>query len=509
MRYIAAMNTTRLAAFFLMLSLLTLSVAVSAEAVKTSNGQVSGVGGVVQAFKGIPYAAPPVGDLRWKEPQPAANWAGVKAATEFSAECMQTPYAENSPYFTAPRPVSEDCLYLNVWTEAKPSEKRPVMVWIHGGAFTRGAGSTPTYNGENLARKGVVVVTINYRLGIFGFLAHPELTKESPHHASGNYAILDQIAALQWVQRNIAAFGGDPKRVTIFGESAGSWAMNLLMATPLAKGLFHRVIGESGAQFGRSLTLSAAETTGARLGDLATLRAKSAEDLQKIGGGIAAANVDGYVLPDTVAHIFAAGRQNDVPLMAGYNQDEATAFLPTPTTAQGLKDLAKTRYPRAAEDFLKVYPADSDEQANDSMRRSWRDQVFGWEMRTWVRQQTKTGKSPAYLYFFTRIPPGPTAARLGAYHASEIAYAFGNLNPPRPWTDTDRQLSEAMSSYWVNFATSGDPNGKGVVAWPKYTANDDASLILGDKIEVKKEVNKLGLDFLDKALTPAPTTGDR
>jgi len=486
----------------------TLSIAGIKDVVKTTGGPVSGAPGknpAVQVYKGIPYAAPPVGDWRWKEPQPAPAWKDVRQATEFGAQCMQTPYAENSPYYSKPGPTSEDCLYLNVWTAAKSAnDKRPVMVWIHGGAFTRGSGSTPTYDGENLAAKGVVLVTINYRLGIFGFLAHPELSKESPHHVSGNYALLDQIAALKWVKANIAVFGGDPSRVTIFGESAGSWAINLLTATPLAAGLFQRAIGESGANFARSTTLADAEQAGAKLAErlqaptLAALRAKSADDLQKAGGAPAAC-IDGWFLPESVAAIFAHGKQNDVPTMAGYNHDEATAFIPPTTTAAAFRAQSQQRYGKVLDDFLKAYPAGSDDEATDSAMRSWRDQTFGWEMRTWVRQQTKTGKSPAYLYFFARVTPGPMAERLRVYHASEIAYVFGNLGPAHPWEDVDRQLSETMSSYWVNFATTGDPNGKGLPVWPKYSAADDSSMVLGDKVEAKREVNKTGLDVMDLA----------
>ncbi len=476
--------------------------------IRTDNGQVSGAPGhnpAVQVYKGIPYATAPVGELRWKEPQPLIVWKGVRQATEFGKECVQAPYAETSLYYSKPQPQGEDCLYLNVWTAAKSAnEKRPVMVWIHGGAFTRGSGSTPTYDGEVLASKGAVVVTINYRLGIFGFYAHPELSKESPHHVSGNYALLDQVAALEWVHRNIAAFGGDPSRVTIFGESAGSWAVNLMMATPLTKGLIHRVIGESGANFNRKLTMADAEKSGTALAErlgaksLADMRAKSAEDLLKAGGA-AAPNIDGYVLPRSVADIFALGQQNDVPLIAGYNQDEATSLTaPLSGGAKAFQAQASMRYGKMADEFLKFYPATSDEVAGESYNQAFRDVTFGWEMRTWVRQQTATGKSKAYLYFFTRNPPGPNAARYRAYHASEIAYVFGTLNPPRPWEETDRTLSDKMSSYWVNFAATGDPNGKGLTVWPAYSTKDDPSIIFGDKIEIRREVNKAGLDFLDR-----------
>src|SRR5690348_11923868 len=311
--------------------------------IHTQNGLVSGAPGKdpgVQVYKGIPYAAPPVGDLRWKAPKPAANWQGVRQATGFSATCMQTPYPKTSIYYQEPEPVSEDCLYLNVWTAAKSNkERRPVMVWIHGGALTKGAGSIPTYDGEAFARKGVVLVTINYRLGIFGFFAHPELTKESDRNSSGNYGLLDQIAALEWVQKNIAAFGGDPKRVTIFGESAGSWSVNYLMATPLARGLFQRVIGESGGTFAPMKKLAEAEQSGVKFASsmgadsVQALRSMPAEELvKKTALGSYSPNVDGWMLPQDVYAIFAQGNQNDVPLLAGSNSDEATSLAPWPSS---------------------------------------------------------------------------------------------------------------------------------------------------------------------------------
>ena len=321
----------------LIFALLTIPFITSAapDVIKIDSGQVSGtlVNGV-RVFKGIPFAAPPVGDLRWRPPQPVASWTGVRAADAFGAECMQTPYPPASPYARQNGPIGEDCLYLNVWTTAAPAEKRPVMVWIHGGAWTRGAGSVATYEGVALAKKGVVVVTTNYRLGVFGFLAHPELTAESPQHAAGNYAILDHIAALKWVQKNIAAFGGDPNRVTIFGESAGSWSVNVLQATPLANGLFQRAIGESGGQFARTPTLAEMEEGGVRfardgagLDSLKALRAAPAEKLVTIQAGrTAEVNVDGYVLPYTVRDLFAQKRATAVPVLVGSNADEWTTL---------------------------------------------------------------------------------------------------------------------------------------------------------------------------------------
>jgi para-nitrobenzyl esterase len=483
------------------------ALVLAADPVRIDSGLLSGAPGTnpdVRVYKGIPFAAPPVGDLRWKAPQPVASWTGTKQATEFGAVCQQEPYAQNSPYYSPLGAIGEDCLYLNVWTPAKSgSEKHPVMVWVHGGGYTRGTGATATYNGEPLAQKGVVVVTINYRLGIFGFLAHPELTKESPHHASGNYGLLDQVAALQWVKKNIAAFGGDPSRVTIFGESAGSSAVNYLQASQLAHGLFHRVIGESGANFNRSLTREEAEQNGVKFGEkigatsLAALRAKPAAELLKAGGSFRP-NVDGYFLAQDVETIFAMHKQSDVPVIAGYNRDEGTTLSPVPNnlTAQSFADQAKQRYGKFADEYLKLYPAATQEQAMRAHYDSFRDAGMGWQMRTWVRTQNKSGKAPAYLYFFTRVPPG--ADKLGAYHASEIAYVFGNLGTRRAWEDADRKLSDVMSSYWANFAATGDPNGKGLPKWPAYSASSDESMIFGDTIKVQPNVNKITLDFFDR-----------
>jgi len=490
------------------LFLLTISPLI-ADPVRISTGMVNGAPGDnpgIRVYKGIPYAKPPVGDRRWKPPQSPDAWSGTLDATKFSAPCMQTAYPKTSIYYSPLDPTSEDCLYLNVWTGAKASsEHRPVMVWIHGGGYTRGSGATPTYNGENLAKKGVVVVTINYRLGIFGFFAHPELTKESDVHSSGDYGLLDMVKALEWVQKNIAAFGGDPKRVTIFGESAGSSAVNYLMASPLAKGLFHRVIGESGANFRRNVTLAEAEQNGAKYGTLASMRAKSADELMKVEGAFRPC-IDGWFLPEDVSAIFAHGKQSDVPVIAGYNHDESRTLAPWPANAteQSFLDQVHRRYGQFADEFLKIYPVASEDQAVEAHYNSSRDQGMGWEMRTWSRAQTKSGKAHAYLYFFTRVPPGPTAEKYRAYHAAEIQYVFGNLRQGRPWEDADRKLSDMMSSYWVNFAATGNPNGKGLPKWPAYEAKADPSMEFGDQVEVKREVNKTALDFFDRVAAATP-----
>ncbi|HEX7285562.1 MAG TPA: carboxylesterase/lipase family protein [Candidatus Angelobacter sp.] len=500
-----------------------------ADQVRVDQGLLSGAAGKapgVRVFRGIPYAAPPVGELRWKAPQPPASWKGVREATAFGNACWQTPYPPAAAIYQAKLPsLSEDCLYLNIWSAGKSAkDKLPVMVWIHGGGFTRGSGTTEAYDGENLARKGVVVVTINYRLGIFGFFAHPALTAESAHHASGNYALLDQIAALEWVKKNIAAFGGDPGCVTIFGESAGSWAVNALMASPLAKGLFQRAIGESGGSFTPMRTLAAAEKSGEQLAaslgagedkdsdgkdgqnhgknndPLKVLRSRPAEELLKAAEDpVVRPIVDGWLLPQDVATIFAQGKQNDVPLIVGSNADEGTTLAPQGALVRSSMFIsgAHQRYGNLADQFLKVYPAESDGESVASFFASYRDGVFGWEMRTWVRAATHTGHHPAYLYYFTRRPPGPQSRRLGAFHASEIPYVFGNFFWPFPWEEADHKLSETISSYWVNFARSGNPNGEGLPQWPAYSLKEDQAMELGDYVCPRSQVNKAGLDFFD------------
>jgi para-nitrobenzyl esterase len=511
---------------FGVLALTSTTVTAIADPVRVEQGLLGGKAGnspEVRVYLGIAYAAPPVGDLRWKAPQPPASWQGVRQATQAPNACWQAPYPPAAAIYQPKFPaISEDCLYLNIWTPAKsPKDKLPVMVWIHGGGFTRGYGASEAYNGEKLARKGAVIVTINYRLGIFGFFAHPALSAESPHHASGNYALLDQIAALEWVKKNIAGFGGDPGRVTIFGESAGSWSVNALMASPLAKGLFHRAIGESGASFSPMKSLAEAEKDGQKLEALAApdvvssksenkpwsgrefikvLREARPQELVKaMDAEVIKPIVDGYVLPHDIATIFSQGKQNDVPLIAGYNADEGTTLAP-----QGAKlNLAmfsmgvRQRYGELADQMLKLYPAGSDEQAVNSFYSAYRDQVFGWEMRTWARMATKSGRQPAYLYYFSRRPPGPQSERLRAFHAAEIAYVFGNFPWPFPWQDADHKLSDAITSYWVNFASTGNPNGNGVPNWPVYNAAEDQSLEFGDQIAVRANVNKAGLDFFD------------
>ena len=500
-------------------------IAAIPDQVRVEQGLLSGVAGAsagVRVFKGIPFAAAPVGDLRWLAPQPPTPWTGVRAADKPSANCMQRaanggafpPYGGDRSATT----MSEDCLYLNVYTAAvSAAAKQPVMVWIHGGAWTSGAGVI--YQGEDLARKGVVVVTVNYRLGVFGFLAHPELTKESAHHSSGNYALLDQIAALRWVSKNIAAFGGDPSRVTIFGESAGSWSVHNLVGSPLAKGLFHRAIGESGARFSITTTLAEAEQAGVKFAEsigaptLAALRATSADALQGAAGFQSVSNADGWVLPATMAEIFAAGKQNDVPVLIGSNRDEGSIFTSESTTTDNFKESTRRRFGEDADAVLKLYPASSNQEARRAQANLMRDQTFGWEMRTWARLQ-QTAKSKVFLYYFTQVPPLPNAEWLGAQHGAEIPYAMnwpnGSQAANAAWTDADRKFAEQVSSYWVNFAATGDPNGKGLPAWPAYSRAAERAFELGPTIGPIPIPNAAALDLIDKRTRAMqPTTAAR
>ena len=483
------------------------------EPVRTDRGTLSGVAGdspQVRVFKGVPFAAPPIGDLRWRPPQPVKAWTGTRAADKFSANCMQRQAGGGGfPPYGGDRSateMSEDCLYLNVYTTAaSASARQPVMVWIHGGAFTSGAGAI--YQGEDLARKGVVVVTVNYRLGVFGFFSHPELTKESATHASGNYAFLDQIAALKWVQKNVAAFGGDPSRVTIFGESAGSWSVNSLVATPLAHGLFQRAIGESGAQFTITRTLADAEQAGEAFAksqsaaSLAELRAMPADKLNNANGYRTSGTVDGWVFPQDVATIFRTGKQNDVPTLAGSNANEGSIFTQATVTLQSFKEQIDRQYGPDAAAMIKNYPATTDVEARAAQAASMRDATFGWEMRTWAREQTRTGKSKIYMYYFSQVPPLPNAEWLGAQHGAEIPYAMnwpnGSHSTAVPWSAADKTLADQVSSYWVNFAATGDPNGKGLPVWSAFDPKNEQALGIAAGPKMIPVPNKPALDVID------------
>lgn len=485
------------------------------DVVKTMNGMVSGTSnaaGDIKIFKGIPFAAPPVGELRWQPPQPVEGWRGVRKCDAFSASPMQNkpvPFMMYTEEYLIPeKPISEDCLYLNVWTGAKAgNEKRPVIVWIYGGGFVTGGSACAIYDGEELAKKGVVFVSINYRVGVFGFLAHPELTKASGGKSSGNFALLDQVAALQWVKENIAAFGGDPDRVTIAGQSAGAFSVNALMASPLTKGLFQRAIAESGGMFnvdGRALTLQAAEENGIKFmnavhaNSIEDMRKMSADDLQKAAGSFAASPViDGYVLPANVYDIFSTAKQNDVPLLTGWNGDEGFApqTIPTP---EAYKADAEKKYGDLAGEFLKVFPGNDEEQIKKSQFALGRDNIFSWQNYTWAKMQTTHGKNKAYLYQFNHV--SPTQEKYGAFHSSEICYALHTLHTWKlPFTDEDRKLEDVMSTYWVNFATTGDPNGKGLSTWKAFDPKKPQVMVLNtDAQNMKPIAAQAEFDFMDK-----------
>lgn len=496
--------------------------------VKTANGVLEGVvsaDGKSRSFKGIPYAAPPVGSLRWRTPQPASPWTGVRKATDFEPHAMQGHPLGIMTFRDAGQ--SEDCLYLNLWIpDNSPAAKLPVMVWIHGGGFVAGAASEPRQDGLNLSQKGVIVVSMNYRLGVFGFFAHPELTKESGHNASGNYGFLDQVAALQWVKDNIAAFGGDPDNVTIFGESAGSFSVSALMASPLARGLFNRAIGESGAFLGdtlRSKSRIQAEEAGVKFEELAfgtnsleVLRAAPAKELLAAAERIAATakaptnyfspDIDGYFLPSNCLSIYAAGKQSHIPLLAGWNLDEGffeAAFSKNLPTAENYAARAQARYGTNADAFLKAYPATNDAQGKRAAQDLVGDKFIAHSTWRWIEMQLKTGGTPVFRYEFDQTLPLAANARPGtqptAPHSCEIEYVFRDLPAVQlPWRQEDRDVSELMSSYWVNFAKTGDPNGPGLPLWPAYNSKDGYQVMhLQANSAAAPDDHRVRYEFLD------------
>jgi para-nitrobenzyl esterase len=499
----------------------------ASDQVKVQGGTLEGTTGsepAVRIFRGVPFAAPPVGDLRWKAPQPVRPWTEVRKASEFGARCSQPPVFSDM-VFRDPGP-SEDCLFLNVWTPVKSgSEKLPVIVWFYGGGFVAGANSEARYDGEHMAAKGAVVVSPNYRLGVFGFLAHPDLTKESGHNASGNYGLLDLVAALQWVHSNIAAFGGDPDNVTISGESAGSFAVSALMASPVAQGLFHKAIGESGAFFPNdrpslaAKSLSDTEKAGAefaatlKAANIAELRGKTAAEISQAAAGDPfrfGPNLDGYFLPGKVPDIYASGKQSHVPLLAGWNADEGTGGVllsKEKPTAKTFAEQAQKRWGSRANDFLKLYPAATDEQALKSAEELAGDDFIAFSTWKWLNAQVKSGGCPVYAYRFEQVPAekpgammdGIPAVAQGARHSGEIEYVFQMLKwLDKPWTPEDFQVADTMSSFWVNFARSGDPNGKGLPEWPKYESGDQFQVMhfLGKSSHAAAEEHRARYEFL-------------
>ncbi len=537
-RYVAAL-------FLVAVVVMPLTAAIQ-EPIKVEGGLVSGTPGWgwnVREFRGIPFAAAPVGSLRWRPPQPLKPWQGVRAADRFSPACMQRQQSTSSGSWNAGLiNTSEDCLYLNVWTPAaSATERLPVLVWIYGGGGTSGSTAEPIYDGNALAKKGVVVVSANYRVNVFGWFAHPELTKESEHRSSGNYGALDQVAALQWVKNNISQFGGDPNKVTMFGESGGCRSVNWLAASPLTKGLARAAIAESHTVFGRMLTLSDAEKMGAEFGkaagkpSLAALRAMSAQELLDASlQNTAATNgaiVDGWFLPQDVYTIYSQGKQNDIPLITGVTNDEGGNIEAPgagrgaagaargagaaargagggggrrggpPETLAAYLEYAKRTFGARADALLKLYPAKNDAEAKRAYHDVYRDINFAGH-RTWAKFQATTGKAPAWIYVFSHIPPRPEgngnnpAAPAGAVHFSEVIYVFNNLRAKDyPWTDLDRKIADTLATYWTNFTKNASPNGAGLVNWATYNPKDEYWLNVGDTTRMER-FNSAGVDLI-------------
>jgi para-nitrobenzyl esterase len=473
---------------------------INIDKVRVESGLISGItggDGTVRIFLGIPYAAPPAGGLRWRPPQPSLKWDGVRKADSFCPACMQIQAHSHPPWteeFMSQDSLSEDCLFLNIWTPASTTaDKLPVLVYIYGGGFSEGSGSVKVYNGEQLAKKGIIVVTINYRLGILGFLAHPELTAESPDSASGNYALLDQIAALKWVRNNITAFGGDPSRVTIAGQSAGAMSVNMLIVSPLAKGLFHRAIAESGSSLGRMTmqSLKDVEAAGVKFMEskgaksIADLRAMRYEQLIAVPESqtpvrFFSSNIDGYFLNESPMAVLSKGLQNDVPTITGMNADEGSANpFYGKISLKEYKAQIEKMYPDQAKEFFELYPFKNDEEAGIIQKEAARDQA---RVGTWMfaRFRARTAKTPMYIYYFDRAIPWPEHPEFGAFHTGEVPYVFNNLKMlDRPWETADSLLAEQISDYWVNFIATGNPNGNNVPVWAPFDSTKTVTQRLG------------------------------
>ncbi|MBW6523814.1 carboxylesterase family protein [Sphingomonas sp. RHCKR47] len=462
----------------------------SAPMVRAPAGPVAGTfDGDIRVFRGIPYAQAPIGNLRWKPPVPAPAWTTVRAATDFGPACIQ-PTSKTPNVYTppAPLPTSEDCLSLNVWTP-KNAAKAPVFVWIHGGSLVAGSSREVTYDGSALAKRGVIVVSINYRLGALGWMAHPSLSRESGQHVSGNYGLLDQIAALQWVKRNIAAFGGNAGNVTIAGESAGALSVMFLMESPQARGLFNKAVAESAymislpelrrAAYGMPSGEAMGQMlqAGVQAPDLASLRALGAQELTDRAAALGffpIATVDGDVMPAQMTTTFDEGKQAAVPILTGFNQGEIRSLrmlaAKAPASSAEYEKTIRARYGDMADAFLQLYPAAG---YKESILKAPRDALYGWTAERLARKQQAVGQH-AYLYLFDHGYPAMDAADLHAFHASELPYVFGTVKPAGPnWpampdTPAEHALSNAMTDYWASFATTGVPVSRGAPAWPAF-----------------------------------------
>jgi para-nitrobenzyl esterase len=498
-------SAARYAAAIVVLAGLLLSSVAAGAPVQTNGGQVQGVeenGAIV--FKGIPFAAPPVGPLRWRAPQPPAPWSGVRHANRYSPICMQRgAYPEDSPT----EQMSEDCLYLNIWVPAGAGDPHlPVMVWIYGGGLLNGSASTPLYAGDALSRRGVIVVTANYRLGALGFLAHPELTQESTQKVSGNYGLLDQLEVLKWVQRNIAAFGGDPGNVTIFGQSSGSISVSALIASPLAHGLFNRAIGQSGGLFepldvAPEFKLGGAEQVGRAFAE--RLKATSIEALRALPASAIVAqpfnpqpNIDGQVLRETPYEAFAHGHQNDVDVLVGSNEGEGLYFTSGRLVgAANLSNELKKDFPSFIVFLIGPNGYADDKAARAAFLAFESDMRFGWNMWTWARLHAAAGTRKTYYYRFSHTPPGEE----GATHGAEMPYVFDHLDlQRRPWTAEDRRLAQTIGLYWTNFAKTGDPNDEGLPDWPAFTPSRDNALLIGNEIHAGAAPGNANLEAIDR-----------
>jgi para-nitrobenzyl esterase len=506
------MKTLHLRILFGVATLFVLSVAASVYAqdrVHVADGTLEGAidkTSGVRMFRAIPFAAPPVGDLRWRAPQPVKPWQGVRKADQFSAQCMQGRIFGDMGFRASG--MNEDCLYLNVWTPAKSGKERlPVLVYFYGGGFAAGDGSEPRYDGASMAQKGIVALTVNYRLGVFGFLAHPELSKEAPYHGSGNYGLLDQAAALRWVRQNISAFGGDPKRVTIAGESAGSVSVSAQMASPLSKDLIAGAIGESGSIISTlsAVPLAEAEQNGVKFAatvgasNLAALRAMSAEQLLAVTTKppvFPSPTIDGYFLPKAPLEIYLAGEQAHVPLLAGSNSEELPYQVilgRDEPTVENYRKAVQGLYHEKTDEVLKLYPATTTEEVKSAAQDLASDRFISFSTWKWIDAATTTGGRPTYYYLYARPRPAmrpemgnataglaggvnrnpqepPMPPPRGAAHSAEIEYAMGNLdsNKVYAWAADDYKVSKVMEEYFANFIKTGNPNGPGLPQWPEF-----------------------------------------